>query len=152
MIRNDSEFKEALVRAEAGRAQLLESEAQLRDMGLSAEEIARALAPARGFQLKLDEEIAGYQCLKRGDLGPYRDIEHVGVLLIAARIAAGLSGRELAKRLGCHESQVSRDERNEYHGVTAERVRQIADAIGLEIHLHGRLRNEASHSLAHART
>jgi transcriptional regulator with XRE-family HTH domain len=147
MIRNDSEFKESLVRAEAGRAHLLESEVQLRDMGLSAEEIARVLAPARGFQLKLDEEIAGYQCLKRGDLGPYRDIEHVGVLLIAARIAAGLSGRELAKRLSCHESQVSRDERNEYHGITAERVRQIAEAIGFEIHLRGELRHSSPKSV-----
>lgn len=139
MIRSDSEYREALVRAEAGRAQLLASEAELRAMGFSPDEITRVLAPARGFQLKLDEEIAGYQCLKRGDLGPYRDIEDVGMLLIAARIAAGLTGRELAKRLGCHESQVSRDERNDYHGITADRVRQVADAIGLEIHLHGRL-------------
>ena len=150
MIRNDSEYKEALIRAEAGRAQLQASEAELRAMGFSSEEVTRALVPARGFHLKLEDEIAGYECLKRGDLGPYRDVQHVGVLLIAARIAAGLSGRELAKRLGCHESQVSRDERNEYHGITTDRVRQIADAIGLEIHLHSRLVGRADPVAANA--
>jgi hypothetical protein len=37
-----------------------------------------------------------------------------------ARIAQGITQRELAKRLGLHESQVSRDERNEYFGITLE--------------------------------
>src|SRR2546421_13058436 len=37
----------------------------------------------------------------------------IGQLLIAARIANGMSQRELADRLGVSETQVSRDERNE---------------------------------------
>jgi len=41
--------------------------------------------------------------------------------------------RELAERLGVHESQVSRDERNEYHGITLERAARVVDALGVEI-------------------
>jgi len=35
-------------------------------------------------------------------------------MLAALRIARGVSQRDLAGRLGVHESQVSRDKRNEY--------------------------------------
>ena len=44
----------------------------------------------------------------------------------------GMSQRQLAERLDVHESQVSRDERNEYHGVTVERASRILDAMGAE--------------------
>lgn len=42
-----------------------------------------------------------------------------------------MSQKELADRLGVSEAQVSRDERNEYHGITVERVRRILDALGV---------------------
>ena len=54
-------------------------------------------------------------------------------MLIALRIAKGVSQRDLAERLGTHESQVSRDERNEYHGVTVERANRILEALGVEV-------------------
>jgi transcriptional regulator with XRE-family HTH domain len=44
-----------------------------------------------------------------------------------------MTQRELAEKLRVHESQVSRDERNEYHGITVERASRILDAIGAEI-------------------
>jgi transcriptional regulator with XRE-family HTH domain len=44
-----------------------------------------------------------------------------------------VSQRELAERLGIHESQVSRDERNEYHGVTVERANRILEALGVKL-------------------
>ena len=40
---------------------------------------------------------------------------------------------ELAETLGVHESQVSRDERNEYFGITVERAARIFDVLGVEI-------------------
>ena len=49
--------------------------------------------------------------------------------MIAVRIAHGLTRRELADRLGISEAVVSRDERNEYHGITVERAQRIVDAL-----------------------
>jgi transcriptional regulator with XRE-family HTH domain len=63
-------------------------------------------------------------------------------MLIAVRIAQGVTQRELAKRLGVHESQVSRDERNEYFGITLERAARVLDALGAR--LHSRVRLSAS--------
>lgn len=37
--------------------------------------------------------------------------------------------RELAERLGVSEAQVSRDEHNEYHGITVDRVQRVLDAM-----------------------
>lgn len=54
--------------------------------------------------------------------------------MIAARITQGISQRELAKRLNVHESQVSRDERNEYFGITLERAVKILDALEVRLH------------------
>ena len=54
----------------------------------------------------------------------------IGQRLIGIRIYLGLSQRELAQRLEVHESQVSRDEKNEYHGITVERVEEILTALG----------------------
>ena len=50
------------------------------------------------------------------------------------RIAKGISQRELASRLGVHESQVSRDERNEYHGITLDRANRILEALRVTLH------------------
>ena len=44
-----------------------------------------------------------------------------------------ITQRELAKRLGVDESQISRDERNDYHGITVERASRILDILGVEI-------------------
>ena len=55
-------------------------------------------------------------------------------MLISIRIAQGMSQRELARRLNVHESQVSRDERNEYLGITLERAVKVLDALNAGEH------------------
>ena len=51
-------------------------------------------------------------------------------MLIALRIYKGLTQRQLAERLGVSEAAVSRDECNEYHGITLERAQRVLDALG----------------------
>lgn len=46
---------------------------------------------------------------------------------------SGVSQRDLAERLGVHESQVSGNERNEYHGVTVERAGRVLEALAVEL-------------------
>jgi transcriptional regulator with XRE-family HTH domain len=46
----------------------------------------------------------------------------------------GISQRQLARRLNLHESQVSRDERNEYFGITLERAVRILEALHVRLH------------------
>jgi transcriptional regulator with XRE-family HTH domain len=87
----------------------------------------------RSFHLQLAEEVESYERLKRGEFAEVRNLRGIGQLLIAARISQGISQRELAQRLDVNESQVSRDERNEYHGITIERAARILDVLGIDV-------------------
>jgi DNA-binding XRE family transcriptional regulator len=133
MIRNEPEYQEATRRQREELERLEQHRRRLEAAGLTAEEVERALDPLRSFHLQLAEEIESYERLRRGDLGELVNLHGLGRTLIALRIARGLTQRELAEKLGVHESQVSRDERNEYHGITVERAARILDAMAVEL-------------------
>ncbi len=131
MIRNETEYQEACRRIREEQQRLEEHRARLEGMGISGEDLKRALDPLRAFHEQLAEEVESYERLKRGDLGELTNLHGLGQSLVGLRIAMGLSQRDLAARLGVHESQVSRDERNEYHGITVDRASRILDALGV---------------------
>ena len=112
---------------------LTEHRARLKEAGLSDEEIKRVIDPMESFHFQLKEEVESYERLKRQEFDELDNLRGLGHLLIALRIAQGLSQRELARRLGVHESQVSRDERNEYFGITLERAVKILDALNVRL-------------------
>jgi transcriptional regulator with XRE-family HTH domain len=133
MIRNDIEYEETHRRLAAAKKSLAKQEAAMRTLGLGQAELKRALDPLRSLCLELEAEIDEYDGLKRGDVDPIESFQHLGRALVGLRIAAGLTQRQLAERLGVHESQVSRDERNEYHGLTVERATRIFNALGVKV-------------------
>ena len=133
MIRNDAEYKLTVQRVNEQGERLKQQAVHLRKTGLTKEQIKRATDPVRCFHEQLKEEIQSYERLKRGEFDELQNFSGVGRLLVALRIAKGVTQRELAKRLEVSESQVSRDERNEYHGVTVDRAQRILEALGVEI-------------------
>lgn len=133
MIRNEAEYQEAVVRLADEQKRLKAQRVKLNELDLSQEEIKRVLDPIKSFHEQLKEEVASYERLQRGEFEELQNFEGLGRLLIALRISKGISQRELAERLGVHESQVSRDERNEYHGVTVDRAKRILEGLGAEV-------------------
>jgi DNA-binding Xre family transcriptional regulator len=133
MIRSDAEYRQSVEMLAQEDKRISAQQKELKKMGLSAAEIKRVTDPVRSFQAQLREEVESYERLKRGEFDEVRNLQGLGHLLIALRIARGVSQRELAERLGVHESQVSRDERNEYHGITLERAARVLDALGAEL-------------------
>lgn len=136
MIRNEAEYQEALRRLKDEEARHAAQREMLRATKLSDDEIKRVMDPLMSFHLQLVEEVESYERLRRGDLGEVTNLHGLGRILVALRIARGLTQRELAAKLGVHESQVSRDERNEYHGVTVERASKVLDVLGVELQSH----------------
>ena len=136
MIRSESEYKEAVRRLKEQDQLLNEQRQKLQEMNLGEDEIKRAMDPLRSFRQQLAEEVESYERLKRGEFDEMHNLRGIGHLLIAARIYRGLSQRELAERLGVHESQISRDERNEYHNITLERAARIFEILGVKISSH----------------
>ncbi len=135
MIRNEAEYQQARERLAAEKKRLDELADRLAAAGLGADERKRVLDPVVSFHQQLEEEVASYERLVRGDFGEVENLHGLGQMLIGLRIALGLSQRQLAERLGVHESQVSRDERNDYHGATIERVSRLLDALGVTARL-----------------
>jgi DNA-directed RNA polymerase specialized sigma subunit len=133
MIRNEKEYKEAIRRLEQNKVVIQKQEEELKKHNLSKEEIKRALDPMRSFHQQLAEEVEWYKKVKRKHFETITNLNEVGRLLIALRIASGLSQNELAKRSGVPESQVSRDERNEYHGISLERAQKILSIFGVHV-------------------
>ena len=142
MIRNETEYQQAVARLTDEQKRLADHRVRLKAAGLKAEEIKRVIDPMESFHLQLKEEVESYERLKRGEFEELDNLRGLGHLLIALRIAQGISQRELAKRLEAHESQVSRDERNEYFGITLERAMKVLDA--LNVHLRTKVELEPS--------
>lgn len=136
MIRSEKEYREAVERLKQDEEVLALQKEKLEGLGLSGEEVRRALEPMLSFRAQLEEEVEWYERVRRRDFGVIRDLSAVGTLLVALRIANGLSQRELADRLGVSEAQISRDERNEYHGITVDRVQRVLDAMGETLTSH----------------
>lgn len=133
MIRNDAEYKMAVRRLSEQGERIKQQAVHLRKMELTKIELKRVMDPVRTFHEQLKEEVQSYERLKRGEFDELQNLSGMGQLLVALRIAKGVTQRELAKRLEVSESQVSRDERNEYHGITVDRAQRVLEALGVQI-------------------
>lgn len=129
MIRNESEYQEALRRIRRDREVAERQRAALAEKRLSEEEIAAVMEPLLAFHAQLAQEVEWYENVRRRNFEVINRLTSIGRLLIALRIANGLPQKELASRLGVSEAVVSRDERNEYHGISVERAQRILDAL-----------------------
>lgn len=131
MIRTDAEHHRALEQLEQDAATIKTQREHLESIGITGEQLERAMQPMISFREQLKEEVETYEHMKRGELGTLSSLTGIGRWLIGARIARGLSQKELADRLDVSESQVSRDERNEYYGITVDRAQRIMEALGI---------------------
>jgi transcriptional regulator with XRE-family HTH domain len=83
----------------------------------------------------LQAELAEYERLKSTDLSiiTVNSFDELADGLIKARIASGLSQKALAERLGFKEQQIQRYEAERYASASYQRLREVADALGLRI-------------------
>lgn len=83
----------------------------------------------------LEAEIGEYEALRNQDsqtleLSSFAELPGA---LIKARIAVGLTQRELADRLHLKEQQVQRYEANGYVGANLARIQEVVDALGIRL-------------------
>jgi transcriptional regulator with XRE-family HTH domain len=92
-------------------------------------------ASLSGQLAELDAQLREYEQLRAGELSVARvtSLADLPQALIRARIAAGLSQRELAERLGFREQQIQRYEAEEYASASIARLEAIGQVLGLEL-------------------
>ncbi len=79
------------------------------------------------------DDINLYKRIKRREFDNVQSLSSLGKFLITLRIANGLSQQALAQKLDVSPAQISRDERNEYRGITLERAQRVLDALNEEV-------------------
>lgn len=133
MIRSDSELRSAKIDLENKRARLRDQREALKRKGLDGDVLKTALEPLEEPVRSLEHEIGAFERTKQGSFGELKNLREFGRLLVSIRVARGVSQGELAARLGVDPSQVSRDERTEYSGVTVERANRTLEALGADL-------------------
>ena len=82
----------------------------------------------------LQLEIAEYESLKQQQTSiKITSIKELPLALIRARIAMGMTQKELAEKMGVKEQQVQRDEANQYNSAGFRRIAEVADALSIQI-------------------
>jgi len=84
----------------------------------------------------LRAELHHYEQLRDGHITERQitSLRELPTALIEARIAARLTQREIAQRVGVADQQIQRWEANSYAGVNLGRLQSIADALAIHIH------------------
>lgn len=135
MIANERQYR--IAKAELRR---FEEAIEAQQMNTPSKGVDPRVHEAIGASLRSEaDELRGqverYEDLRDGRID-HRELEGLRDLptaLIEARIAAGLTQRDLAARLGLQQQQIQRWEANLYSGVGVERLQEIADALGMEV-------------------
>ncbi len=102
---------------------------------------------AEALRSQLDElkaELKEYEELKSGEMNTFKaaSFEELPRAFIKARIAMGLSQKDLADRLGLKEQQIQRYESTEYAAASFARMKEVIDALGVEVQEEIRLPEE----------
>lgn len=133
MIANERQYR--ISKAEADRFERALGQLEVVAARRSAE-LRDVMREAIASQLEeLREQLADYEALKSGRVAvlEVEGLQNLPEALIRARIAARLTQRELADRMGLREQQVQRYEATRYSGVSLERIHKVAEALGVEI-------------------
>jgi plasmid maintenance system antidote protein VapI len=135
MIRTKREYKASLKKLMQNDDALSKQRSELERLELSKEDIDLAMSPLINFRNQLKEDVKIYEGIKGRDwdlILNLADPHHIGRFLIAIRIAYDLSQRDLAKLLGITDAQVSKDEINEYHGISFDRAIKIMEIFKIK--------------------
>ena len=132
MIKNERQYR--ITRAQAKRFErslevLLQSNEEEEDLHPL---IAKAREDGIRSQLSdLKSEIREYEALKAGDfeLDQLAVVSGLPAMLIKARIARGMSQRDLAERIGLKEQQIQRYEATDYASVSLSRIREVVNGL-----------------------
>ena len=136
MIKNERQYR--ITRAQAARfSDALNSLRQRTNLDHDGVHplIAKAQEDALSSQLAdLEGELREYESLKAGEfqLDVLQVVADLPSVLIKARIAQGLSQKDLAERIGLKEQQIQRYEATDYASANLARIKEIASAFGVD--------------------
>ena len=135
MIKNDRQYR--ITKSQAAKLEQGLADETKRGNSTKVHPLLRkAQSDALRSQLAdLRSEIKQYEALRSGKRTTLnvKSFDDLSQALIQGRIAAGLSQKELAKRLGLKEQQIQRYEATDYASANLTRVCEVARSLGLKV-------------------
>jgi transcriptional regulator with XRE-family HTH domain len=136
MITNERQYR--ITKAEAEKfkqalARLASDQADRRDIH---PRLIQAEREGLESQLEdLERELTEYEALRGGQVSRIEidSFDELPTGLIKARIAAGLSQKALAERLGLKEQQIQKYEAERYASASYQRLQEVVHALGVQI-------------------
>ncbi len=131
MITNERQYR--ITKTEIARFEqsLSHADEQGRDLH---PDLQQAMREGLESQLQeLREEVADYEALRAGKVTSleFDSLASVPIGLIKARIAKGLTQKELAESLNLKEQQIQRYEATLYEGAGLDRIQEVANVLGM---------------------
>ena len=133
MIKNARQYKITRSRADEVRNALGELRRAPLPDGLQPEMRELQLDALRGTLGDLQAELAEYDALHDATVINATGLEQLPTSLIQARIACGLTQRQLAERIGVQEQAIQRYEATDYFGASFARLVKIANALEISV-------------------
>jgi len=135
MIKNERQYR--ITRAQAEKFERALAQVRSEDAAGEVHPVLRE-AQADALESQLDDlraELDEYESLKSGrkKVLKLESFEELPRALVRARIASGLSQRELAEKLGIKEQQVQRYEATDYQSASLARVADVVNTLGLKV-------------------
>lgn len=136
MIKNERQYritKTQVEKFEVGLALLANSQPPDEEVH---PRLLKAQQDAMRYQIKeLRAQLAEYDALQAGthSVLSLSSFDELPQALIKARIAAGLSQKELAERLGLKEQQIQQYESSDYASASVSRLGEVIAALGLVV-------------------
>ena len=135
MIKNERQYRITKSQAEKFEQALLTLEKQGQAEGVNSLLHQAQLDALKSQRDSLLQKLMDYEALKGSGLHvfPAASFDELPRTLIKARIAASLSQKELAERLGLKEQQVQKYEATEYTSASMARMRDVIQALGVTV-------------------
>jgi transcriptional regulator with XRE-family HTH domain len=137
MIKNDRQYRLSKSAAERFRLALSQTSATAGSGTVGVDPlIQQAHGAALRSQLEdLERDIREYEALASGKRTTFTvdSLADLSQVLIKARIACGLSQRELAERLSLKEQQIQRYEADDYKQASFSRLLEVAVALNVQV-------------------
>ena len=133
MIRNERQYK-------ITKSQIKKFKEALKEFNKQKSEAHPMLVKAQKDAMKselsvLESQVKDYEKLSSGNYRVLKDssFDDLPVELIRARIALGYTQKKLAERVGLKEQQIQRYEETDYSAASFSRLKEIIDALGLDV-------------------
>jgi ribosome-binding protein aMBF1 (putative translation factor) len=151
MIKNERQYRITKAQAEKFEQALRKLETQPAEAEKPHPLLGQAMKDALASQYdELRQQLDEYEALISGRRKVFEgnSFDELPEMLIKARIAAGLTQKELAERLGLKEQQLQRYEATEYQSASLSRLAEIARALGIKVRVSVRSKEAYRHNVA----